>query len=136
MPVIEVCNSATQIVTLTPSQLKPNRFSVSIYGDPAAELDDLLPSIRENGILVPLVVVRTREHEGWEVLSGHRRLACALALGLPEVPCAVQRVDDDVTQRQTILEYNRQRRKTFSQLMREADALEELWQPAARKTLT
>ena len=131
MPVIEVCNSATQIVTLTPSQLKPNRFSVSIYGDPAAELDDLLPSIRENGILVPLVVVRTREHEGWEVLSGHRRLACALALGLPEVPCAVQRVDDDVTQRQTILEYNRQRRKTFSQLMREADALEELWQPAA-----
>ena len=30
--------------------------------------------------------------------------------------------------RQTaVLEYNRQRRKTFSQLMREADALEELW---------
>src|SRR5262249_59775723 len=29
--------------------------------------------------------------------------------------------------RRAILEYNRQRRKTFSQLMREGDALEELW---------
>ena len=56
---------------------------------------------------------------------------CAQALGLPEVPCEVRQVDDNITQRQTILEYNRQRRKTFSQLMREADALEELWQPAA-----
>ena len=33
--------------------------------------------------------------------------------------------------RRLILEYNRQRRKTFSQLMREADAIEKLWKPQA-----
>jgi ParB family transcriptional regulator, chromosome partitioning protein len=131
MPVEKVHNFATQIIALSPSKLKPNRISLSIYGDPAAEVDDLLPSIRENGILVPLVVVRGREHEGWEVISGHRRLACAVALGMTEVPCEVRHVHDGITQLQTILEYNRQRRKTFSQLMREADALEEVWRPAA-----
>ncbi len=46
----------TQILPLDPSRLNPNPFSLSLYGDPSAEIDDLLPSIREHGILVPLVV--------------------------------------------------------------------------------
>jgi len=123
---------ATQTIAIATNQLTHNSFSVSIYGDPAAEIDDLLPSIRKTGILVPLVVVPGSEQESWEVISGHRRLACAQALGITEVPCEVRQFLDDLTQRQTILEYNRQRCKTFSQLMREADALEDLWQPAAR----
>jgi ParB family transcriptional regulator, chromosome partitioning protein len=125
-------NCTTQTIAISTSQLKPNWFSLSIYGEPAAEIDDLLPSIRENGILVPLVVVPNREQASWEVISGHRRLACAQALGMTEVPCEVRHRLDDTAQRQIILEYNRQRRKTFSQLMREADALEELWRPAAQ----
>lgn len=132
MPVKVKCIFPPQTIAISTSQLKPNRFSLSIYGDPTAEIDDLLPSIRENGILVPLVVVSREEQASWEVISGHRRLACAQALGMTEVPCEVRYRLDEATQRQTILEYNRQRRKTFSQLMREADALEELWRPVAR----
>ena len=76
----------------TPERLKPNPFSLSIYGDPSAEIDDLMPSIREHGILVPLVVAPGPKPGTWEVISGHRRLACALALGLAEVPCEVRRL--------------------------------------------
>ena len=114
-------------VALDPKRIEPNQFSISIYGDPSAEIDDLMPSIREHGILVAMVVAPGPKPGTWEVLSGHRRLACALALGLSEVPCEVRRLPPGAARRRAILEYNRQRRKTFSQLMREADALEELW---------
>jgi ParB family chromosome partitioning protein len=112
-------------------RLLEDPFNISLYGDPGADLDDLLPSIDAQGVLVPLVVVA--EADGWRVVSGHRRLACARRLGLPGIPCLVRSIPRGATRRRAILEYNRQRRKTFSQLMREADALEALLAEAARR---
>ena len=57
-------------VAIAPSRLKPNRFSHSIYGDPAAEIDDLLQSIRDHGILVALVVA---PEPGTRILGGRFR---------------------------------------------------------------
>ena len=94
--------------------------------------DDLLPSVRDHGILVSLVVATGSEPGTWEVISGHRRLACALALGLTKVPCETRLFSSDAARRLAILEYNRQRQKNFSQTMREADALEELWKNQAK----
>ena len=122
----------TQTMAIAPDRLVPNPFSVSIYGDPAASIDDLIESVRDNGILVPLVVTPARRNGFWEVISGHRRLACSIALGLVEVPCVVCRLQVGSARQSAVLEYNRQRRKNFSQLMREADALEELWADAAK----
>ena len=76
-------------LALAPAQLRASGFSQSIYGDPAAELDGLLESIRDHGILVPLVVTHTPDDESWHVVSGNRRLTCATALGLEKVPCEV-----------------------------------------------
>lgn len=57
-----------------------------------AELDALTRSIREHGILHPLLV---REKDGvFEIVAGRRRYAAALAAGLTEVPCIVKQVDD------------------------------------------
>jgi hypothetical protein len=123
---------ASQIISIPTIQLTPSSFSHSIYGDPAAEVDDLLPSISDHGILVALVVAPAREPDTWEVLSGHRRLACARALRLPDVPCEIRRVPDGPPRQWAILQYNHQRRKTFSQLMREADAIERIWEADAR----
>ena len=117
---------------LDPKHLRASPFSLSLYGDPAKEVDDLKESIRAHGILVPLVVAPGTSQGGWEVISGHRRLACALALDLDEVPCQVRSLRTETARRQAILEYNRQRRKSFTQLMREADALEDLWRADAR----
>lgn len=114
------------------SQLKPNTFSLSIYGDPATDVDDLVPSIREFGILVPLTVAPSLRPDTWDVISGHRRLACAIVLGLPQVPCEIWDLPMGAVRQSAVLEFNRHRRKTFSQLMREATALEELWANDAR----
>jgi ParB-like chromosome segregation protein Spo0J len=104
---------------------------LSIYGDPATEIDDLTTSIRVHGVLVPLVIAPAGEPGAWEVISGHRRLWSAIALGLTKVPCQVRGLPADTSRQLAVLEYNRQRRKIFSQLMREADALEEIWQAEA-----
>jgi ParB family transcriptional regulator, chromosome partitioning protein len=123
--------STPQVRPIAISELISNPFSISIYGDSEAEIGDLVESVRAHGVLVPLVVCPHRS--GWEVVSGHRRLASARAVGLTEVPCAVRSIRSHAARRRAVLEYNRQRRKTFSQMMREADALEALHVAEARQ---
>lgn len=124
--------SATPHALLDVRSLDQNLFNLEVYGDPASQVDDLIGSVREHGILEPLVVAPGLARGRWEVVSGHRRMACALELGFETVPCTIRRFDSDDDRRVAILEYNRQRRKTFSQLMREADALERLWSADAK----
>jgi ParB family transcriptional regulator, chromosome partitioning protein len=123
-------NPAPTVRPISVNRLHPNDFSRSLYGDPEAEADDLIESIRRQGILVPLVVTPAGP-EDWEVISGHRRLASARRLGLTEVPCEARTFALGEEKDRAVLDYNRQRRKTFSQLMREADALEILEGPRA-----
>ena len=76
MPVIVHPRAAPPTIGIDPACLKANAFSLSVYGDPSAEIDDLMPSVREHGVLVPLVVAAPGPERGtWEVISGHRRLA-------------------------------------------------------------
>ncbi len=114
-------------------RLHPSRFSLAVYGEPGLEVDDLMVSIQLHGILVPLVVAPEAGSKTFEVLSGHRRLACARALGLAVVPCEVRTLTTRTARRRAVLEYNRQRQKSFSQRMREADALEALLTSEARR---
>ena len=127
MPLTAENSIAPRVVSISLTRLRPSRYSQSIYGDSAVLTDDLLPSVQDHGILVPLVVTAGVEPGTWEVISGHRRLACALTLGLKKIPCETRSFPSDVIRRLAILEYNRQRQKNFSQSMREADALAELW---------
>ena len=95
---------------LEPECLIVNPLSLSVYGDPSADLESLKESIREQGILVPLVVAAGAERDTWDILSGHRRWACAVVLGLIQVPCEVREIQSEAVRRRLVLEYNRQRR--------------------------
>ncbi len=123
---------STVVRWLDPQVLTASPLSLSVYGDPSQQLEDLIGSIREHGILVPLVVAAGPEQGTWEILSGHRRWACALALGLDEILCEIRLIHSEASRRRLVLEFNRQRRKSFSQLMREADVLEDLLSEEAR----
>ncbi len=112
--------------------LDRNLFSVEVYGDSTGRVDDLVSSIREHGLLEPLVVAPGLGRGRWEVVSGHRRLAAAIEIGLDRVPCVVREFASEDDRRRAVLESNRQRRKTFSQTMREADALEGLLSAEAK----
>ena len=58
-------------------------------------MDELVQSIKESGVLSPLVV-RPHKDGGYEILSGHRRAtACKLA-GRDKVPVIIRHLDDDM----------------------------------------
>ena len=58
-----------------------------------AEMDTLVDSIREHGILTPLIVRPLEDAPNeYEVISGHRRLHAAQKAGISEVPAFVHAV--------------------------------------------
>jgi len=57
-----------------------------------AQIDELAASIREKGILQPLLV-RPRG-DGYELIAGERRLRAAVKAGLKEVPVVIREVAD------------------------------------------
>lgn len=57
------------------------------------ELQALCDSIREYGVLSPLLARPTED--GYEIISGHRRKAAALRLGMDKLPVLVRDMTDD-----------------------------------------
>ena len=58
------------------------------------ELNDLVESIKLNGLLVP-IVVRRKEDNKYELLSGHRRKKVYEILGIEEIDAIVKDLNDD-----------------------------------------
>jgi len=58
-----------------------------------SRLEELAASIRENGILQPVLVRPTRD--GYQLVAGERRLAAAQRAGLLRIPAVVREVPDD-----------------------------------------
>ncbi|MCI7791886.1 MAG: ParB/RepB/Spo0J family partition protein [Lachnospiraceae bacterium] len=57
-------------------------------------MEDLVESIKYNGVLTP-VVVRPDDEGGYEMISGHRRLYAVNKIGLPTIPATIKEMDDD-----------------------------------------
>jgi ParB family chromosome partitioning protein len=61
-----------------------------------AELEELTSSIRENGLLQPLLVRPSRSGNGkYELVAGERRFRAVTSLGWQEAPAIVRDVDDE-----------------------------------------
>ena len=58
------------------------------------KMETLVDSIRENGILNP-VIVRPDQTGDYEMISGHRRLHAAGIMGLVKIPAIVKEMSDD-----------------------------------------
>jgi len=58
------------------------------------ELERLKDSIRESGVLVP-ALARPKADGGYELVSGHRRMAACKALGLETMPVIVRDLTDE-----------------------------------------
>ena len=57
-------------------------------------MEELVQSIREHGVLTP-VIVRPDDEGGYEMISGHRRLHAAKRAGLTTIPAIVKPMTDD-----------------------------------------
>ena len=84
---------AEKVIALSASLLEPfqgHPFRVAS----GEEMEQLKESIREYGVLSPLLV-RPRGDGRYEIVSGHRRKAACEALGITELPVLVRDMTDD-----------------------------------------
>ena len=92
----------SKIKTNTPPKKKAANIQVdklrTFEGHPFKVLDDedmgnLIESIRQQGIISPLIVRAIESTDEYEVISGHRRLHAAIKAGLSEVPALIYPLD-------------------------------------------
>ena len=100
--------------------IRPSPENAKLYRPVDAEDPDVIAlaeSIRDHGIQEPLVV----SADGW-ILSGHRRYVAAQLADLTEVPCRVHDIRKDTDPDGFVVllrEFNRQRVKSFDEIVRE-----------------
>jgi ParB family transcriptional regulator, chromosome partitioning protein len=81
--------------------INPNRFQPRTHFAPE-ELAQLSESIREQGILQPILV--RKAEAGYEVVAGERRLRAAKMAGLTRVPVVIKDVSDNQMLEMSIVE--------------------------------
>ena len=74
-------------------RITPNPKQPRIAADPAA-LDDLTASIREHGVLQP-ILVRPLERGHYEIVAGERRWRAVTALALAIIPAIIEEMSDE-----------------------------------------
>ena len=100
--------------------LKPNPLNEKIYGN-ELPTEDFIVNIKLKGILEPLKI-----KTNGVIVSGHRRWRAAKSLNMEKVPVDIIEFENSLDEREAVIDFNRQRDKTFSQKMKEADELEKI----------
>src|SRR5919205_622757 len=98
-------------------QLDPNPEQPRVE---IGDLTELTASIKEKGVLEPLLVKPAREPGRWMIIAGERRWRASKAAGLREVPCIEMDVDERTVAEIALIE-NMQRKDLTA--WEEADGL-------------
>lgn len=81
-----------KIVYIAADEIRPNPYQPRESFN-AESLEDLIASIKEKGIIQP-VLVRSSP-SGYELIAGERRLRAAKSLNMKEIPAIVKEVQDE-----------------------------------------
>lgn len=93
-----------RLASLSPADIVPNRVQPRTEFDRDA-LDELIASIREVGVLQPVVVRPLPDEPGrYELIMGERRLRATKELGLDTIPAVVKDTADEDMLRDALLE--------------------------------
>jgi ParB family chromosome partitioning protein len=93
-----------RLANLSPADIVPNRAQPRTEFDRDA-LDELVASIREVGVLQPVVVRPLPDSGGkYELIMGERRLRATKELGLDSIPAVVKETADEDMLRDALLE--------------------------------
>ena len=60
-----------------------------------SEMESLIESVSENGILVPVLIRPNKKKDGYEMVSGHRRKFAMQQTGATEIDAIIRDLDDD-----------------------------------------
>jgi ParB family chromosome partitioning protein len=105
MPDQEAFNDATFEIEI--DKIQPNAYQPRRYFD-EKKLAELMESIREHGVVQP-VIVRNAEDGLFELIVGERRLRACQRLGYDRIPAIVRDLPDDIEMMEIALIENIQR---------------------------
>lgn len=86
----ETGNEPEAVLSISEILRNPNQPRKTFDEDKLAELAD---SIRQNGVLQPILV--RRKGQKYEIVAGERRYQASKLAGLKEIPAVVREIDDD-----------------------------------------
>lgn len=86
----ESVDKTTGITTVKVDMIKPNRFQPRKIFD-KEKLQELANSLKENGIIQPIIVTKKNE-SNYELVAGERRLEASKLAGFEEVPVIIRSV--------------------------------------------
>lgn len=86
----ETGNEPEAVLSISEIVRNPNQPRKTFDEDKLAELTD---SIRQNGVLQPILV--RRKGQKYEIVAGERRYQASKLAGLKEIPAVVREIDDD-----------------------------------------
>jgi ParB family chromosome partitioning protein len=109
-----------QVKEVSISEIRPNPYQPRKEFEQSA-IDELALSIKEHGIIQPLIV--RKSIKGFELVAGERRLRAAKATGLKQVPVVVKAYTDQQLMEIALIE-NLQRENLNP--LEEAEAYEKL----------
>jgi len=84
-------SQAERVLQIPISQIKTNKYQPRVNFDPE-RLNDLINSIKEKGVVQPVLVRRTPD--GYELIAGERRLRAVKTIGIEKIPAIVKTVAD------------------------------------------
>ena len=88
---------------IDPAEVVPNKRQPRTVFDPDA-LAELVGSIKEIGVLQPIVVRRNPDGPGYELIMGERRLRATREAGLAEIPAIIRSTEDTAMLRDALVE--------------------------------
>lgn len=62
---------------------------------PEEKMQEMVESVTEHGILMPILVRPIDSGEGYEVISGHNRVEACRRAGIKRIPATIREMDDD-----------------------------------------
>lgn len=83
-----------EVVEVDLERIRPNRFQARRDFD-EAKLEELATSIREHGVVQPVILRRTLGEEGYEIVAGERRWRACRIAGLKTVPAVIKEFSDE-----------------------------------------
>ena len=90
----ETTTTSDDLLYLKTEQIFPGKNQPrTVFSD--VEMNGLVSSVKENGIIQPLIVKRTCDDK-FEIVAGERRWKAACKLGIEKVPAIVRDISDDV----------------------------------------
>ena len=93
--------STTRLADVSVDEISPNPYQPRVHFDEDS-LGDLTESIRQIGVLQPILVRQT--DDGYELIAGERRWRAAQRAGLASVPAIVRAADDLGSMEQALVE--------------------------------